>query len=56
MSNGRTHHDLEANYMDNILVSKASIKLTVLIFGGVLAPKPRFSKKRRRNLFSRNPP
>jgi hypothetical protein len=44
------------SFIDDISVSKASIKLTELIFGGVLAPKPRFSQKGRRNLFSRNPP
>jgi hypothetical protein len=53
MSNGRTPRF--GSYIDNILVSKASIKLTELIFDGVLAPKPRFSQKGRRNLFSRNP-
>ena len=54
MLNGRTPRF--RSYIDNILVSKALIKLTKLIFGGVLAPKPRFSQKGRRNLFSRNPP
>jgi len=44
------------SYIDNILVSKALIKLIKLIFGRVLALKPRFSQKGRRNLFSRNPP
>jgi len=43
MLNGRTPRF--GSYIDNILVSKASIKLTELIFGGVLAPKPRFSQK-----------
>ena len=54
MSNGRTPRF--GSYIGNILVSKASIKLTELNFGGVLAPKPRFSQIGRRNLFSRNPP
>jgi hypothetical protein len=54
MSNGRTLRF--GSYIDNILVLKALIKLTELIFSGVLAPKPRFSQKGRRNLFSRNPP
>ena len=54
MSNGRTPQF--GSYIGNILVSKALIKLTKLNFGGVLAPKPRFSQIGRRNLFSRNPP
>jgi len=54
MSSGRTLQF--GSYIGDILVSKASIKLIELIFGGVLAPKPRFSQKGRRNLFSRNPP
>ena len=54
MLNGRTLRF--RSYIGNILVSKASIELIELIFGGVLAPKRRFSQKGRRNIFSRNPP
>jgi hypothetical protein len=49
MLNGRTLRF--RSYIDDILVLKALIKLTKLIFSGVLAPKPRFSQKGRRNLF-----
>jgi len=54
MLNGRTPRF--GSYIGDILVSKASIKLIELIFGGVLAPKRRFSQIGRRNRFSRNPP
>jgi hypothetical protein len=53
MLNGRTPRF--RSYINDILVLKALIKLNKLIFSRVLALKPRFSQKGRRNLFSRNP-
>ena len=44
------------SYIDGILVSKASIKLIKLIFGGVLALKRRFSQIGRGNSILRGPP